>query len=215
MSPIRLVVIQEDPFVGEEMTIRGQVMPGLLRRTDYSVIIHCQKPGENRIVRLKETVPDSEGFFSASVVPEISGEWIFRAYYCGISKTLPVQVRPNPHPAVSDLSIQAWPRDPVVGDTVSFSGDLTGRNNAGLAGRQITYYVAYAPVCVGFFGRCGYYDDNLSWERFGSVKTDSRGSYSFRLPVVEEGNVVVRAIYEGDDDTSPAYSSMMYFSVRS
>lgn len=216
LPPVLLFVIEEDPYVGQEVTIGGQIVTGLLNRSDYSVIIHCQKPGENRFFRLKETVPDSEGFFSASLTPDVSGEWIFRAYYCGLtSKTLSLTVLPDPHPALSYLTLQAWPRDPATGDIVTFSGELTGRNNAGLGGRQISYDIAYTSVCVGFYGRCGLYHDNLSWERFGSVRTDSRGSYTYRLPVVEEGNVVVRAVYEGDDDTSPAYSPMIFFSVRS
>ena len=211
---ILISVFPREPVVGDELEIVGQIPLGIRLDTEHDIIISSQKPGTGGFIPCADTVPDSEGYFSASCTPDISGEWRFRALYCGVaSQTAIIVVSHRQHPAQSYLTLHAWPLDPMVGETVSFTGRLTGSDDSGIAGKTISRYVAKTPACVGFFGRCGYDDTTLSWQRFGSSRTGSDGSYSFSLPVVEEGNVAIRTIFNGDDSTSPARSTILYFSV--
>lgn len=213
-QPFLISVFPKEPIAGEEMEIVGQIPSGVRMDTEHDVIISSQKPGSGGLVQCADAVPDGEGYFSASYIPEIAGEWKFRALYCGVaSQTATIVVSPQVHPAKSHLTLNAWPLDPMVGETVSFTGRLTGRDDSGLAGKTVSRYVARAPACYNFFGGCGFDDDALSWQRFGSSRTGSDGSYSFSLPVVEEGNVAVRTSFDGDGSISPARSNILFFSV--
>lgn len=211
---ILCTVLPRDPFVDEEIQIIGQVVADVPSLSDHEVIILAQPPGSGGYTPFCDTSPDREGYFECWGIPDSSGEWKFRAYYCGISsETVSVTIRPRPYPEETHLTLEAWPVYPVTGDTVTFSGHLYGRISGGLADKTITYYVARAYACGGILGRCGWYEESLRWERFGSKRTDSQGFYSIQMPVVETGNVVVRTEFEGDESAYPARSRSLYFSV--
>jgi len=216
VSPqILISVFPKEPVAGEELEVVGQILPDIRMDTEYEVFVYGKKPGSSGFMHCFDAFPDEKGYFSATCIPDISGEWKFRALYCGVSSpTITIVVSLEPYPKESYLTLSAWPRDPMIGETVSFTGHLVDQNDVGLVGKPVSYYVAYAPVCGGLFGGCGSCDYALSWQRFGTVKTGSDGSYSFRLPVVEEGNVVVRTSFDGDDTTYSTRSKALYFSVR-
>lgn len=183
--------------IGDIIRLNGTIDTGLMSGSPSDVVILIAAPQGSHADTFVLASPDRSGSFTYSLRADVAGTWEFEALYTGIySPKILVDVVPSAEPGKTILTLSGWPTYPRIGDDVTFKGRLSDAKGGGVADREVTY--EFATSAFGCVAGCR--GSGLSgWQPAGTERTDHTGAYSFMLPVVEEGGVTVRVIFEGDD----------------
>ena len=199
-DPSSRVVLESDfdsVEIGDLIHLKGTIDHSLVSGTPSDVVILISAPDGSLADTFVLSSPDRHGRFEYILPADVSGKWGFEALYTGLySPKIDIEVVPSTQPGKTLLTLSGWPTYPRVGDEVIFKGRLSDATGKGIPNREVTYEFATSPLgCVA--GCRG--SDRSGWEPAGSERTDLTGTYSFSLPVMEEGGVSVKVIYVGDD----------------
>lgn len=183
--------------IGDIIHLNGTIDADLMSGSPSDVVILIAAPQGSHADTFVLASPDRSGSFAYSLRADVAGTWEFEALYTGIySPKILVDVVPSAEPGKTILTLSGWPTYPRIGDDVTFKGRLSDAKGGGIADRKVTY--EFATSAFGCVAGCR--GSGLSgWQPAGTERTDHTGAYSFTLPVVEEGGVTVRVIFEGDD----------------
>lgn len=205
-----LVVIDSESNnikIGDEIQLKGTIDKSLINGAPSDAVILVSAPDGSLADTFVLSSPDKQGAFEYNLPADVGGNWGFEALYTGIySPKIEVEVVPSAEPGKTTLTLSGWPSYPRVGDEVTFKGRLTDSSGKGVPNREIGYQFASSRQgCVA-----GCHDSELSdWYQAGTEQTDMGGAYRFSLPVVEEGGVNVRVLFDGDDQYSSSESRVI------
>jgi hypothetical protein len=207
LGPSTLVIINSDSQtieIGDLIHLNGIINQSLINGAPSDVVILISAPEGSLEDTFVLSAPDQHGKFEYSLPADVGGIWGFEALYSGIySPKVEVKAVPSTEPGKTTLTLSGWPSYPRIGDEVTFKGRLTDSSGKGVPNRDIIYQFFSSPAgCVE-----GCNDSKKAeWIPAGTEHTDLIGGYRFSLPVVEEGGVTVRVLFDGDEQYSSSES---------
>ncbi|MDD1728619.1 MAG: hypothetical protein LUQ50_06070 [Methanospirillum sp.] len=212
---VMLVVITPESHsteIGDEIHLKGTIDKSLINGAPSDAIILISAPDGSLADTFVLSSPDQHGGFSYALPADVGGDWGFEALYNGVySPKAEVDVIPSAKSGKTTLTLSGWPVYPRVGDEVTFKGRLTDSSGKGIPDRKLHYqFVSSDSGCVA---EC-HSSDALNWLQAGVEETDLAGEYSFRLPVVEEGGVYVRVLFDGDEQYIPIMSKVIGITAK-
>ncbi len=209
------VIIDSDSHsveIGDEIILKGIIDKSLIGGAPSDVVILISAPEGSLADTFILSAPDQHGKFSYKLPADVGGTWGFEALYNGVySPKVMVDVVPSTKAGKTTLTLSGWPVYPRVGDEVVFKGRLTDSSGKGVPNREIGYQSDSSGNESGPNGS----SFGIDWDPLGFGQTDQIGEYSFRIPVVQEGEVHVRVLFPGDGQYTQSESKVISLIVKS
>lgn len=198
--------------IGDEILLKGIIDKSLIGGAPSDVVILISAPEGSLADTFILSSPDQHGKFSYKLPADVGGTWGFEALYNGVnSPKIMVDVVPSTKAGKTTLTLSGWPAYPRVGDEVDFKGRLTDSSGKGVSNREIGYQ---SESSGNRSGPNGSVPDNSSWDVLGFGQTDQMGEYRFKIPVVQEGVINVRVLFNGDGQYTPSESKIISLIVK-
>lgn len=189
--------------IGDEIHLSGKIDRSLLFGGRSDTIILISAPEGSLADTFVLSSPDITGSFDYHLPADVGGIWGFEALYTGIySQKLQVEAIPSDELHKTTLTLTGWPVYPQVGERVSFKGRLSDASGKGISNCQVNYELTRSQD--GCLTDC--MSPHTEWASAGYESTDLSGEFRFTLPIEDEGWVLVRTVFSGDQQYSGSIS---------